>query len=124
MEPIHGPFANADVDSSEEILSVRPRGRRMLWVSFTTTVDLTAFTVEGNLDPAEASGNFFTLASAAVDYTTPEGPILGASGDLTTAAAGGGTTVHWLRMDVDGLHTIRLKAASTSASIAGRWVLN
>lgn len=122
MEPIYASFSNADVDASEDILIVRPKGRRILWVAFTTTVALTAFTVEGSLDPGEASGAYFTLASAAIDYTTPEGPILGASGDLTTAA--GGATVHWLRMDVDGLHTIRLKAASTNASVAGRWVLS
>ncbi len=70
----------------------------------------------------QSSGDYLTIASAAGDYTAPEGPILGASGDLTIAAFG--ATVHWLKLNVKAVHDVRIKAAGTSSTITGHFGLN
>ena len=117
--PVQGVFTNDDVDSAEDILILGVVGHETLWLSFVVgTASLTALTVELRVHP---DGDWFTIASAAADFTTPEGPILGASGDLTTAASG--STVHWLKMDVSGVVAVRVKAAGSSSTIAGHYGL-
>lgn len=114
---ISGTFTNSDVDTSEKIVEITiSHYLEVLWISFLVgTANLSAFTVEYCLN----DNNYFTVASAAADYTTPEGPVLGASSDLTTAASG--STVHWLKLDVQGVEKVRIKAAGTSSTVTGSY---
>jgi hypothetical protein len=117
---MNGSFSNADVDASEDVVTIRCRDMEELFLSFVVgTANLGAFTVEYRV---AAEGGWFTVASAAGDYTSPTGVILGASGDLTTAASG--ATVHWLNLSVKAVHDVRIKAAGTSSTIAGHWGAN
>lgn len=114
-QTFQGAFSNTDVDTAETILEIQVRTIEELWIEFVVgTANLSAFTVALKV---REDGNWFTVASAAGDYTTPEGPILGASGDLTVAASG--ATVHWLKLDVRGVDAVRLQAAGTSSTVAG-----
>lgn len=117
---VQGAFSNSDVDSSEDVLILGVAGREILNLSFVVGVaNLSAFTVEYRY---HEDGGWASMASAAADYTTPEGPVLGASGDLTTAAFG--STVHFLSLDVRGVSGVRLKAAGTSSTITGHYGMN
>lgn len=117
---VQGAFSNSDVDSSEDVLILGTRGREVLNLSFLVgTANLSAFTVEFRY---HADGDWATIASAAADYTTPEGPVLGASGDLTAAAFG--STVHFLSLDVRAVSGVRIKAAGTSSTITGHYGMN
>lgn len=119
-ESINGPISNTDIDTIEDVATIVLRNNARLWVSFVLgTANLSAFTVEFKVHP---SGDWLTIASAAADYTTPEGPVLGASGDLTTAAFG--ATVHWINLDVQAVYAVRLRAAGTSSTIAGHFGAN
>jgi hypothetical protein len=114
---INGTFANADVDTSESIAELDVRGCEVLFCSFVVgAANLSAFTVEFRVS---AAGGYFTVASASGAYTTPTAPVLAASGDLTAAAAG--ATVHYLKLDVRGIESVRLKAAGTSSTVAGHF---
>lgn len=118
--PTYSAFSNVDVDSAEDVLILGTIGYTTLWVTFLVgTANLSAFTVEFRAHP---DGDWAAIASAAADYTSPEGPVLGASGDLT--AAGYGSTVHFLKLDVAGVAGVRIKAAGTSSTIAGHYGLN
>lgn len=108
-----GVISNADVDAIEDIATIDAAALRTLWVSFTVaTAPLTSFVVQFK---AHSSGTFDTIASVAADYTAPEGPIKGASGDLTTAAVGS----HFLKLDVEGVNEVKLRAAGASSVITG-----
>lgn len=112
-----GSFSNTDVDSIETVVEIPTHENTILWIEFLVgTADLTDFNVDFK---AHRDGDYFTVASVAADYTSPEGPILGASSDLTVAAAGG--TVHWLKLDIFALDMIRIQAAGTSSTITGYW---
>lgn len=112
-----GAISNADVDSLEDVLELITAGREILNISFVVgTANLSAFQVAFRY---HESGDWVTIASATADYTTPEGPILGASGDLTGAAFG--ATVHFLSLDVRGTQSVRFKAAGTSSTITGHY---
>jgi hypothetical protein len=113
-----GTFSNSDVDALEQIAEIPTSNARKLYLTFTTTVALAGFQVAFR---AHASGAYFVIATTSFDYTTPSGPIIGASGDLT--AAGPGVT-HWLTLDVEGIESVRLQAASTNAVVAGHWGSN
>jgi hypothetical protein len=113
-----GTITNADVDALESLAEIDCSGFKTLFVSFATTVALTEFTVEFRV---HASGTYFTIASASADYTSLEGAVLGASGDLTTATNSG---THWIKLDVEGVQSVRLQAASSSASVTGHYGLN
>jgi hypothetical protein len=113
-----GTFSNSDVDALEQIAEIPVSNSRRLYLSFTTTVSFTGFQVAFR---AHASGAYFVIATAAFDYTSPTGPILGASGDLTTAGPG---VTHWLTLDVEGIESVRLQAASTNAAVSGHWGAN
>lgn len=111
-----GKFTNSDVDSIEDLATIDVEGANVLWVQFLCTVAaLTAFTVEYRAHPAAP---WFTIASAGSDYTSPGGPMLGASGDLTTAAASS-SAVRWLKLNVQGVSAVRLRAAGTSSVVVG-----
>ena len=117
--PTYGAFSNSDVDTSEDVLILGVIGNTTCWLTFVVgTADLTGFAVEYNIHP---EGGWMSIASAAVDYTTPEGVVLGTSGDLTIAAAG--ATVHFLKLDVTGVSSIRITAAGTSSTITGHYGL-
>lgn len=115
-----GQFSNADVDSAEDVARITVRDQDALFLSFLVgTANLTAFTVSFRLSP---SGDDFVVASASGHYTSPTGVVLGASGDLTTAAAG--STVHWLKLDVRGVESVLIRAAGTSSTITGDFGAN
>lgn len=117
---VQGAFSNSDVDSSEDVLILGVRGHEILNLSFVVgTADLTGFTVEFRYHD---EGGWASIASASADYTTPEGPILGVSGDLTAAASG--STVHFLSLDIRGVSGVRIKAAGTSSTITGHYGMN
>jgi hypothetical protein len=112
-------FSNADVDSAEDVLIAGVSGFDIMWLTFLVgTANLSAFTVEFRLSE---DSDWFTIANSISDYTVPEGPILGASGDLTTALSG--STAHFLRLDVRGVSGVRIKAAGTSSTITGAYSL-
>lgn len=116
-QSVNGTFTNADVDSLETVLEVKVRGYEEMWLSFVVGgANLSDFNVDYRV---HADGGYFTVASDAGDYTSPDGPILGASGDLTLAAAG--ATVHWLRLSVKGVHDVRIQAAGTSSTVTGHY---
>ena len=74
---------------------------------------LDAFVVKGK---CTKDGADITLFSAALDYTTPAGIVIDASGDLTSQAVGTG----WLVLDVRGFYDISLHASS--GNVAGSTV--
>jgi hypothetical protein len=114
-----GTLLNADIDTSEEVAVIDTVGYGVLAVSFLVGVaDLSAFIIQGRVHP---SGGWFNLAAAGADFTSPNDPILGASGDITTAADG--ATVHWFKMDVLGLDAVRFMVAGTSSTITGHYGL-
>lgn len=97
-------------------LNVRDLERIVCYISVATQA-LDAFIISGSAETADQSSpTFFTLYSAASDYTSPSGLLIGASGDLTTIAASG---TGWFIMDVRGLAQVRLQAsaAADSASV-------
>lgn len=118
MESYSGGVINADVDSSEDIAIIDTKSYDRLYISFLVgTASLSAFTVEYS----NWGDNYSTVASSAGNYTTPNAPVLGASGSLVTAAFG--STVHWLKLDVGGVGKVRIKAAGTSSTITGQYTL-
>lgn len=115
-----GTISNTDIDSLEELVVIELKNKQRLWLSFLVGVaNLSAFSVDFQM---HAEGDWVVIASAAADFTTPEGPVLGASGDLTTAAFG--STVHFLNLDVQGVYAVRLRAAGTSSTITGHYGAN
>lgn len=113
-----GAFSNADLDSSDDtVLELITAGSERLNLSFTVgNADLTSFSVWFRY---HESGDWVQMASAAADYTSPEGPILGASGDLTSAEDG--STVYFLNLNVSGTQSVLLTATGTSSSISGHY---
>lgn len=102
---------NSDVDSLETVATFDVSNLERASFEITVaTADLTAFAVQARLSGA---GSFVTLYSAAGDYTSPTGILVGTSGDLTTLAVGTG----WLILDVAGIDAIRFRAAGTSSSV-------
>ena len=82
-----------------------------IYVQIAPTVQaLDAFSVQ--ILP-HSSGAYSTIASAAADFTSPTGLIVGASGDLTTLAA---AATGWFIMDTRGLARVKITA---SANVAG-----
>jgi len=70
---------------------------------------LDAFIIQGRWHD---DASYETLFSAAADFTSPTGILVGASGDLTTLAAG---ATGWFSMDLKGLYEIKLLASSGHA---------
>lgn len=119
-EPRNGVFSNSDVDSLETVVEILVRGNEKLNVSFLVGVaNLSAFDVYFK---DSSGGSYYEVVSATADFTVtdgslPAGPMYGCSGDLTLAAFG--STVHWLKLKVEGVHTVRIRAAGTSSTVAG-----
>ena len=106
---------NADIDTIEDIFEIDADGRHTMLFTFVVgTANLSDFDV---LFKAHPSGDWVQMAGDAADYTTPNYPVLKASGDLNSAAAG--ATVHWLLMDIKGAFKVKVQAAGTSSTIAG-----
>lgn len=114
-----GYIEDSDVATLDEVATIEVDGMKMLWLSFTMyNAALTGFTIEGRVHP---QGQWFSLAAASGDFTTPVHPIVKASGNLTTAGTSG---THWMKMDVSGLHEVRIKAGSgSSAAFVGHYGL-
>lgn len=114
----NGVISNQAVTTLEDVAVIDVRGAEVLQFSFVVgSANLTAFDVAGRV---ASGGGWFTIATAAGDYTTPNHPVLDASGSLVTAAAG--ATVHWAKIDVRGLESVRLQASSgTSSTITGHY---
>lgn len=109
-----GAISNADVDSIEDIAEIDVSLMQTLWVQFTVATNpLTAFEVQFRVNSA---GTYVGIASASTDYTSPAGPILGTSGDLTIAGTSG---THWLKLDVSAVATVKLRAAGANSVLAG-----
>ncbi len=80
-----------------------------LWVEIANVAQaFDAFAIQGRL---HEDGSFLTLFDAAGDFTSPAGILIGASGDLTTLAAGGSG---WLCLDVLGIQAVRLTASAAA----------
>lgn len=119
-DPISGAFSNSDVDALESIVTFNVRNNEVCWISFVVgTASLTAISFDFRL---HAAGDWFVIGDVSADFTSPEGPILGASADLTTAASG--ATIHWVRLDVRGVHEVRVRAAGTNSTITGHFGAN
>ena len=69
---------------------------------------LDAFQIQGKF---HEDGAYQALYSAAADFTTPEGLLVGASGDLTTQGAG---TTGWFVLEVRGLKALRVQASANT----------
>ena len=114
-----GTFANADVDSSEEVVTIDVTNRDYLWLTFVVgTANLSAFVVNYRVHP---SGGYTVAASAAGNYTTPVHPVIKATGDLNVAASG--ATVHSVKLDVKGVESVQVTAAGTNSTITGYYSL-
>lgn len=112
-----GRLTNLDIDTIEDVATISCHGFKALWLEFAIAVaSLSAFTVEYRLT---GSGTWLPMASAGADYTTPVHPVLKASGNLVTAAAG----QHFLKLDIAGVHEVRIRAAGTSSTLNGTWRL-
>lgn len=59
---------------------------------------------------SEEQDDWIKRASLAADYTTPNAPILAASGDLTTQAVGTG----WVQIDTRGVYAVQIRAKNTT----------
>lgn len=111
------PFTDAQTTLSDETLTtiatfdVSDTAR--IFVEIANTV--TAFDQFAITARASANGGYQTLYSAAADYTSPQGLLIGTSGDLTTIAAG---SSGWFVMDVSGLESVVIKAARAAGSNA------
>lgn len=92
-------------------LSVINTSRLMLQVTPTTNA-LDAFIIQGRAHPDAV---YSTLASAAADYTTPNYPVLKASGDLASLAA---DAVGWAIINTEGLESIKVLASAAAAGTA------
>ena len=110
--------------SSNTALSVAATGNTTLldldvkdiervFVQIAPTVQaLDAFVVQ--IQP-HSDGAFSTIASAAGDFTTPTGLMVGASGDLTTLAA---AATGWFILDTRGLARVKILASANAAGAA------
>ncbi len=71
---------------------------------------LDQFEIAGN---AVEGGTFEILFNAAVDFTSPAGIMIGASGDLTSLASGASG---WFLLYPKGFYSIRVQAARASGA--------
>lgn len=95
-----------------ELLDIPVGGVSFLGIEIANTVQaLDAFIVQGRMSP---NGAYQTLYSAALDFTTPAGLVVDASGDLTTLGAGASG---WLLLNVLPLYSVKILASS--GNVAG-----
>lgn len=123
LQHASGLIDNVAVGGSLEQIALIPvNGRERLNIEFVVgTASFTAFEV-GYKPSDSTSSDFFVVANAAADFTAAgvNDAVRGASGDLTTAAAG--ATIHWLVLDTKGIATVQLRASTgSSGTVAGSW---
>lgn len=112
-----GALVNADIDALEDVAVLDVSGFSVMWLEFTIAVAaLTAFSIEYRLS---GLGNWLPMASAGADFTTPNHPVLKASGAVNTAGLGN----HWVKLDIKGVHSVRIRAAGTSSTLNGKYSL-
>lgn len=70
---------------------------------------LDAFIVQGRMSP---EGAYQTISSAPGDYTTPNAPVIRASGNLTVLGAG---ALGWLLYNVLMFYSIKIFASANAA---------
>lgn len=93
------------------LLDIPCQGIDRIFVEVTpTTNGFDAFIIAGRCHPA---AGYVTLYSAAGDYTTPRGLLVGASGDLTTLSA---ASTGWFVLDVKGIDSIRIQASGSGGT--------
>lgn len=106
---------NADVSVAvagvTTLLEIPTENIRELGIEIAVTVNnLDAFEVHGKMHP---SGAYHALYSAAGDYTSPVGLVIGTSGDLTAQAA---TTTGWIILDVAPLYAVKITASAVTGA--------
>lgn len=112
-----GALVNVDIDALEDVAVLDVSGFSVMWLEFAIGVAaLTAFSIEYRLS---GLGNWLPMASAGADFTTPVHPVIKASGALPTAGLGN----HWAKLDIQGIHSVRIKAAGTSSTLTGKYSL-
>ena len=100
LNPTVVPLAGANM------LDIDVRGITRLFVQLSVTIAaLTGFRIKAR---ALASAGYVTLYSSTADYSTPQGLLVGCSGDLSSQAIGEG----WFALDVSGLESVQLHATS------------
>ena len=108
-------ITNSDVDALEEIGQIDCSDIEILWIEVHNLVGggtLTDFDIAFR---THGSGNFVTLYSATADYTSPSGPLLGASADPATLVADASAL---LQLNVRGIERIKISAAGTNSSVS------
>jgi hypothetical protein len=114
---LSGTFSRTGINAIGSLGDIRVRGAQEMWLQFLVGVaNFTAFAIDFRSHPL---GDWFQIAGVSTDYTTPEGPVMGASEDLTTAAFG--ATPHWVKLNVRGVHDVRFRAAGTNSSITASY---
>lgn len=94
-----------------QLLRIPTRGLSRVFVQFTvTSFALDAFQIQGK---ACNNASPVVLYSAAADFTSPNGMIIEASGDVTTQAAG---STGWALLDVKGLFEISFWASANGGT--------
>jgi hypothetical protein len=116
---LSGSITGGTVTALADIAAINVDRFARLFVEF--TVDSAALSDFDVAFRCHTSASYVTVASIAADYTTPTGPVLAASGDLTTAGTSG---THWILLDVAGVQAVRLQAAGTSSVVAGYYGAN
>ena len=104
--------SNTDVDSLETVGTFTKIAGHARCV-FQVTVGVATLTDFDIAIISHPSGTFSTAYSVSADYTSPQGILIGTSGDLTVQAAG----VGWLILDVSGLSAVRFSAAGTNSTV-------
>lgn len=102
--------AEATVTTLADIAEIEVSRRENIGIEIAVTLAaLTGFAILGRF---HRDGAYQVLYNAALDFTSPGGLLIDASGDLTTQAVGSG----WFVMSCDGLESIKLQAASGTTS--------
>lgn len=98
--------ATVAASGGTDVLVVNTRGIEQIMVHLTVaSASLTGFAIKGKASPSATAA---TLYNTTAGFTAPAGLLLGASGDLTLAAAG----AHWFIMDTRCLEEVTLTATS------------
>jgi len=96
--------------SNVTVTTLDVRGLNVLYVEIQPVTEaLTAFEIAAR---PNTQGTFNTLFSASGDFTSPDGLLIGASGDLTVLSAG---STGWFIMFCLGLDRVQLSATAAGA---------
>lgn len=78
---------------------------------------LNAFVIRAKMHP---SGDYMTLYSTSIAYTSPTGLLIATSSDLTALAAG---SSGWFVLDVSGLYAVQVQVeAAVSSAVVTAYV--